>query len=108
MKKFVFVLCAVLLPLCLSSGLAAQTGVCQAVVGSGGPTALTLDNNGNVWAAFFSGNYILQISTNCTVLQKIFVGSGPNGIAFDGVNIWVANFNSNTISKVNASTGAFL
>lgn len=109
MKKLVRFLCTALLAICLSSGLAAQAAACQAVVGSGEPTGLTLDNNSNVWAAFFSGNYILQIqSSNCAILKKVFVESGPNGIAFDGANIWVSNFNSNTISKVNASTGALL
>jgi DNA-binding beta-propeller fold protein YncE len=27
------------------------------------------------------------------------VESGPDGIAFDGANIWVANAGSNTVSK---------
>ena len=34
------------------------------------------------------------------------VGIGPSGIAFDGANIWVANVNSNTVTKVRASDGA--
>jgi YVTN family beta-propeller protein len=33
------------------------------------------------------------------------VGTNPNGIAFDGADIWVANFSSSTVSKVQASTG---
>ena len=35
------------------------------------------------------------------------VGMAPAGIAFDGVNIWVANSGSGTVSKLNA-TGATL
>jgi hypothetical protein len=31
--------------------------------------------------------------------QDFAVGSGPSGVAFDGANIWVANFGSNTVSK---------
>ena len=34
------------------------------------------------------------------------VGAAPNGVAFDGANIWVANFSSNTVSKLRASDGA--
>ena len=30
------------------------------------------------------------------------------GIAFDGVNIWVANYGSNNVSKLRASDGALL
>jgi len=34
------------------------------------------------------------------------VGSSPEGIAFDGANIWVANANDDTVTKLLASTGA--
>jgi DNA-binding beta-propeller fold protein YncE len=33
-------------------------------------------------------------------LDKIEVGTGPEGTAFDGVNLWVTNRNSGTVSKV--------
>src|ERR1700733_6322324 len=36
------------------------------------------------------------------------VGAGPAGIAFDGTNIWVTNYNDNTVTKLLASTGATL
>jgi hypothetical protein len=36
------------------------------------------------------------------------VGSQPQAIAFDGANIWVANFFSNTVSKLRASDGTNL
>ena len=35
------------------------------------------------------------------------VGQIPNGIAFDGSHIWVANGNSNTVTELIASTGAY-
>jgi DNA-binding beta-propeller fold protein YncE len=28
------------------------------------------------------------------------VGPGPQGVAFDGTNIWVGNFGSNNVSKI--------
>ncbi len=34
------------------------------------------------------------------------VGTNPVGIAFDGANIWVANFDSNNVTKLRASDGA--
>ena len=33
------------------------------------------------------------------------VGSNPQGVAFDGANIWVCNFNSDTVSKLRANDG---
>ena len=36
------------------------------------------------------------------------MGSLPVGVAFDGANIWVANFNSNNVTKLRASDGALL
>ena len=32
------------------------------------------------------------------------VGTSPQGVAFDGTNIWVANFSSNSVSKINPTT----
>ena len=34
------------------------------------------------------------------------VGTGPQGVAFDGLNIWVANAIDNTVTKLRAATGA--
>ena len=36
------------------------------------------------------------------------VGSAPFGVAFDGANIWVANFGSGNVTKLRASDGANL
>ena len=38
--------------------------------------------------------------------QRVSVGSIPQGVAFDGANIWVANSGSNTVTKLRASDGA--
>jgi YVTN family beta-propeller protein len=37
--------------------------------------------------------------------QTYTVGSNPDGVAFDGTNIWVTNQGSNTVTKLQASTG---
>jgi YVTN family beta-propeller protein len=37
-----------------------------------------------------------------------FDGINPNSVTFDGTNIWVANVNSNNVTKLLASTGAVL
>jgi hypothetical protein len=36
------------------------------------------------------------------------VGTNPGGIAFDGANIWVANGNSNNVTKLKASDGSLV
>jgi DNA-binding beta-propeller fold protein YncE len=36
------------------------------------------------------------------------VGTSPDGVVFDGANIWVANFNDVTVTKLRASDGKVL
>jgi len=36
----------------------------------------------------------------------IAVGNQPSSLAFDGTNMWVANYGSNTVMKFNAATGS--
>src|SRR5262252_8800935 len=36
------------------------------------------------------------------------VGSAPFGVAFDGANVWIANFNSNNVTQLRANDGAIL
>ena len=36
------------------------------------------------------------------------MGRAPTGIAFDGANIWTANFGSTTVTKLRASDGTVL
>jgi outer membrane protein assembly factor BamB len=42
------------------------------------------------------------------VLGTFGVGINPLGIAFDGASMWVANRNSNTVTKLRASDGTVL
>ncbi len=41
----------------------------------------------------------IDVSTN-TVTATVTVGDGPDGVGFDGSNIWVANFGDGTGSKI--------
>ena len=41
-----------------------------------------------------------------SVNNSFDVGATPTAICFDGASIWVANYNSNNVTKLNASTGA--
>ncbi|AUB81634.1 hypothetical protein THSYN_12135 [Candidatus Thiodictyon syntrophicum] len=40
--------------------------------------------------------------------STVFVGRNPQAIAFDGANVWVANWSGDTITKLRASDGAVL
>jgi hypothetical protein len=56
--------------------------------------------------ANFGSNNVTKLSTAGAVLGTFAAGPGPNGIAYDGANIWVTDFNSTTVTKLLASTGA--
>ena len=52
---------------------------------------------------------LLALSLGLTpraVGNTVTAGTSPNGIAFDGTSIWVANTGSNNVSKINPSTNA--
>jgi hypothetical protein len=40
--------------------------------------------------------------------QAFPAGNGPNGVAFDGCNVWVTDWNGATVTKPRAGTGAVL
>jgi len=40
--------------------------------------------------------------------NQFSVGTSPNAIAFDGANIWVANWGSSTVTKLKASDGSLV
>jgi DNA-binding beta-propeller fold protein YncE len=42
------------------------------------------------------------------VFGKFAVGNQPQGIAYDGANIWVGNTADNTVTKLRASDGTVL
>src|SRR5580704_13187523 len=41
-------------------------------------------------------------------ITQFRVGAEPIGVAFDGVNIWVANYNAGSVSKLRANDGEVL
>lgn len=59
----------------------------------------------NVAAVNVSGLSTISCSALTPPCNNYAVGSGPFGMAFDGTAVWVANYNSNNIYKVDASGG---
>ena len=51
---------------------------------------------------------LLKLSASGAVLQTVTVGTTPGIAGYDGTNIWVPNFGSQTVTVVRASNGAVL
>jgi DNA-binding beta-propeller fold protein YncE len=61
----------------------------------------TVENGNSGWVANLGSNNVTKLrASNGEVLGTVAVGSNPDGMAFDGANIWVANESSNTVSKL--------
>jgi YVTN family beta-propeller protein len=62
------------------------------------PTNLAFDG-ANMWVALRGTNQVAKIATsNAKILGTFDVGADAWGVAFDGHNIWTANFTANTLS----------
>ena len=55
-----------------------------------------------------SPDKLFKLDSNGAIIQSVNVGSEPQFPVFDGTNIWVPNFSSNSVTVVRASTGAVL
>jgi hypothetical protein len=62
----------------------------------------------DIWTANFGSNDVTKLSLTGTVLGTFNAGLGPNGVAYDGSNIWVTDFNGAAATKLKASSGATL
>jgi YVTN family beta-propeller protein len=74
---------------------------------SGGPVDLIADISGFTTGARLSGDELTQLRWDLdrSRTKSANVGSSPTAVAFDGTNVWVANFNSKSVSRINAVTG---
>ncbi|MFA5840750.1 MAG: hypothetical protein WC847_00530 [Candidatus Paceibacterota bacterium] len=76
------------------------------------PIGVAFDNFTNsVWVANFAGgagNTVSKININTGTKVDYSTGTGPYGVAFDNVtnSVWVTNMVDNTVTKINATTGA--
>ena len=87
------------------------------------PRSLDVDRSGDVWLVTREGNQVLRFDMKAGVIRHIagtgesgFTGnggpaklatlSGPKGIALDAAgNIWLADTESHTVRRIDASTG---
>ncbi|HEX6043313.1 MAG TPA: hypothetical protein VFZ22_02405 [Pyrinomonadaceae bacterium] len=68
---------------------------------------LAIDNNFRVWATLSNGT-VARILQGDDLIVTHNVGIDPRGIAFDGVNMWIANSGNKFVTKLRGSDGAFL
>ena len=77
-------------------------------VGGFGTMVGALYDGTDVWVTDYSAGNLLRLDSNGAVQQTVAVGQRPEVAVFDGANIWVPNFLSDTVSVVQASTGTVL
>jgi DNA-binding beta-propeller fold protein YncE len=76
--------------------------------GLGIPTGLIYDGS-ELWVIDQGSNKLKRLGSGGTlVAQEVSVGGSAQQPVFDGTNIWVPNFNDDTITVIRASTGAVL
>src|SRR5262249_39636117 len=60
----------------------------------------------NIWVTDYENASILRLDTGGNVVQTVPVGTNPEHPLFDGANIWIPNSGDDSLTVVNASTGA--
>jgi len=70
------------------------------------PNDVVYDGSG-IWVSDGIGR-LLRVDTAGAILQTVTVGDDPARPVFDGVNLWVPNYFSHSISIVRASSGVIL
>jgi hypothetical protein len=73
-------------------------------------SAVAQNNNPNQVALFrwYAANQVITFSSFYDSAGTAHALSQPNGMAFDGENMWISETSANTVLKVNASDGRFV
>ncbi len=59
----------------------------------------------HMWVVSNASRNVTEFALNGTVVRTVPIGAGGHMAGFDGVNIWVANYDSNSVTKIRASDG---
>lgn len=80
-----------------------SVGFAQPIGNYGGSIEDLVSVNDEVWASEADGARVLRFNAESrNHVGEVSVGDYPRGMVFDGAYVWVANFNSDTVSKINA------
>ena len=77
--------------------------VTSTIAGYGSPLGILYDG-AHIWVTDTLGGRILKL-VGFSIDQIVMVGNDPKHPTFDGTNIWVPNYASDSVSVVKASTG---
>jgi len=91
-----------------SASIVTTGGAVTTVTAGFSGLAGALDDGSNVWVTDFVANTILKLSDTGAILQTVTIGTTPQYPVFDGLNIWIPNSGSGSVSVVRASSGAVL
>lgn len=69
------------------------------------PSGIVYDG-AHIWVTDGTAGKLFQLNGSGGIVQTVNVGAGPGNPAFDGTNIWVPNSVDNTITVIQASSGA--
>ena len=69
------------------------------------PTGILYDGS-NIWVTDNVANRLYKLNASGAIIQSVTVGAQPWQPVFDGTNIWVPNISDDSITVVQASTGA--
>jgi hypothetical protein len=86
--------------------LRARDGKVLGTFNTGGAIAVAFDGR-HVWVSTYATS-VVRLKQDGSNAGTFTVGQSPLGIAYDGANIWVANNNDTTVTKLRASDGATL
>jgi hypothetical protein len=67
---------------------------------------------GHIWVANFGNDSVSELNGSGTEIRNLTGGgygfSRPSGLAYDGTDIWVANFQGNSLTEVDALSGRWV
>jgi DNA-binding beta-propeller fold protein YncE len=61
-----------------------------------------------MWVTNSDGDTVTKLRADGAVLGTFNLPDRPYDVAFDGPNIWIANFYANKVTKLRASDGAVM
>lgn len=81
-----------------------QPSIIVTTSGFGGCTGIVYDGS-NMWVTDYLNHSLVRMDTDGFPSLALDVGAGAAYPCFDGINIWVPNLNSNSVSVVRATGG---